>query len=214
MSEIKSGAPDVGLFLTCRTEDTADLIAKLRQIFFVFNRSEYEKNMHVIEIVLSVYDEKNRAGAEILVELAKTNGVVGLIRDDYKLAQELDADGVILSDFEDIRPAREVVDEASIVALRCKGDHALALKSLDAGIDCVGFDENISRSLAEWTTKTDKPCLVEGHINNDNCGLYVQGGATFINATDYVFQHPKGEMQGVVNMLHAFEISMEIDVVN
>lgn len=207
MSEnVKVGAPDVGLYLVCHSSETEDLIPTLRQVFLVFNRSEYEKNMHVLEIVCDGDDEKNRAGTALLVELAKANGVVALVRDDYKLAAEASADGVMLSNFEELAQARDTFGkEEAIVGLRCRSDKVLAQKAFEAGVDFAGFSGDVLKMSSWWSALANKPCLVEAVITNDNCGAYVKAGATFLNASDYVFGYEKGVMQAAVNMLFAME---------
>ena len=50
--------------------------------------------------------------------------------------------------------------------------------------------------ISWWGARSEVPALVEGKITNDECGRYVRAGATFIDASDYVWKHPKGIKQG------------------
>lgn len=204
MSEIKKGAPSAGLYIKCTLSEFTALFPKLRQMFFVINRNEYEKNMHVVEI-----DGGKKPDQERLlnfVKLVQQNGLVALVREDYIAALAVEADGVMLERLSDIKPAREALGEDAIIGMACGDDQKKMEEALELGIDFVGFSSinGIEMSM-RWTTKTEKPCMVEGCIDSESCGVFIQAGATFIEASQYIFNHPKESMQATVNMLDAIE---------
>ena len=51
--------------------------------------------------------------------------------------------------------------------------------------------------------------VIEGPVTNDYCAYYVESGAAFIDAGDYIWGHGKGVMQGTVNMLHAIDLALD-----
>lgn len=53
---------------------------------------------------------------------------------------------------------------------------------------------------------SENPAAIEGQFDQENCEAFVRAGATFIQADHHIWTHPSGNvMQGVVNMLDAFE---------
>src|SRR5690606_19492920 len=117
----KKGAPDCGLYVRIEADfEPEPTIARLRQLFFVTNASDYEKNMHAVEIVPSAepgFVDK----AKVLVDMIKVNGFVAIIRDDAALAVKTGADGVLLGlgKGKDLPQARELLGEERIVGMRC-----------------------------------------------------------------------------------------------
>ena len=126
----------------------------------------------------------------------------------------MQADGVLLEPGGDIAAARAIVGDAAIVGLRCVQDRAAAELAVRAGVDYVSFSAPVGGRLIApdilswWSTATDIPALIEGAITNDDCGAYVRAGAAFIESGDYVLNHPKGVLQGAVDMLYAIDLAL------
>lgn len=191
-------------------------MVQIREAAFVINRSAYEKNMNVLEIGGHMDDEDGLLRTQALVELARQLGMVVIVRHSAGLAQAAQADGVILEKLEDVAYARAVVGEEAIIGVRCGLSRMTAEKALGVGADYISFaaggrgDVLPPESLVSWwSVKSDTPCLVEGALTNDDCGRYVRAGATFLEATAYVWEHPKGIKQGTVDMLYAVDVAME-----
>lgn len=199
----KKGAPEAGLYFKCKLSEYDDLFPKIRQVFFVINRSEYEKNMHAFEIEVDQDDHKNLPE---FIKLIQDQGGVVLLLNETNLAHQHGADGVLLEDLKDYEAARQFLSDDDIVGLDCGTDQEKALEALDAGIDFVSFSSEGEAALClMWSSKTEKPCVVSGGLNNENAASFVQAGATFIESSDYIFNNPKDVMQGTVNMLYAIE---------
>lgn len=210
-SETKKGAPRTGLYFRLETKDIEARFAALRQAFMVINRSSYEKNMHVLEIILSDKTERDYEGAALLKDVGQAAGIVVLIRNDIDLARRIEADGVMLDNFDDLKTAKAAFEDEQIVGLRCAGDKDKAKQALDAGADFISFGSEKflpePHLAAWWSSLTDNPALIEGGVDNDNARDYVETGAGFLDASSYVFDHPKGAMQGAVNMLYAIDLA-------
>lgn len=209
---VKSGAPECGLYV--RVEDVFDfgaLLPKLRELFFITTRSAYEKNMHVLECPgLPVHEDHVRG----LLALARQNGFVAILRGDAVVAREWGADGVMLSQPDDIVTARETLGEDGIIGLRCGIDRNLADRGLELGIDYAVLAASSLDLISWWATKTDKPGVAEGNITNNDCGALVRAGATFIDSGDFILNHPQGVKQGAVDMLYAIDLALEKRIVN
>ncbi len=215
---MKQGTPSSGLYLRIRPDAAMDdILPKLRQAAFVINRSEYEKNMHVIEVAPK--DQPSRESATALIQIAKMEGLVAVLRGDAETALALEADGVLLEDVAAAAAARDMMKE-KIVGAVCGNSRAAADEALAAGVDLVAFGVDGLSSLPPaslfhwWSTRTDIPSLACGPLTNDDAAIYVGAGATFLDCTDYVWEHPKGVMQGVSNMLYAIELASETTKVN
>lgn len=212
---MKKGAPPVGLYLRIGPDlALEELVRDLRQIFFVINRSEYEKNMHVLEIVGAADDGDFRDKAAALFSFARGNGIACIFRGLPEDAKDLGADGVLLADAGLYPAARDLFGDEGIVGLACGISKEMAAEAYDLGADFVSFGTGKNtltylEALRFWAILTDKPALVEGPITNDYCAYYVQAGASFIDAADYIWSHGEGVMKGTVNMLHAIDLALE-----
>lgn len=214
--EATKGAPDSGLYLVLPPNWTSpEFLKNLRDVFRAINASPFEKNAHVIELRL---DEppKTKDGLEIvhaMAELTKSQGVVFIVANDIALAQAVGADGVVLDSIDDVAQARSVFGQDGIIGLRCGLSRRMASAALEAGVDYVSFYNDarghIDPSILQWwQLKTDNPCLVEARISANDCAFYVESGVDFIDGSDYVWNHPNGVMQAIVNMMDAIhEIS-------
>lgn len=211
--DTRKGAPACGLWLRIGPDLAPDVLVRdLNQIFYVINRSEYEKNMHALEITGDYASEQFREAALALFAFARSKGMATIFRGPAETAKALEADGVLLQDVNDIAAARALFGEKGIVGLACGLSQETSLAAYDAGADFVTFGSAQKMPGADvmkmWTILTDKPAVVEGPVTNDYCAYYVDAGAGFIDAGDYIWSHAKGVMQGAVNMLHAIDLAL------
>ena len=62
----KAGAPECGLYIRVPADFSfEDIVPKLRHLFLVTTRSDYEKNMHVLEIPMPRPEDTNPEGSTI-----------------------------------------------------------------------------------------------------------------------------------------------------
>jgi len=214
--KVKKGAPSAGLYLRIADDmPFEDAFRDLREAAFVINRSEYEKNLHVLEVGGDPMDVDSTDRLKALVLGGRQNGLVVIVRGHAGLAFAVEADGVLLDKMDDIANARQVMGDDAIIGLRCGLSRATAEKAIDQGVDYISFYATADSILPPetlvswWSFKSDIPALIEGRITNDDCGRYVQAGATFIEGTSYVWEHPKGVKQGTVDMLYAIDLAIE-----
>lgn len=215
--EKKEGAPQAGLYLRIADDKPfEDAFRAMREAAFVINRSAYEKNLHVLEVGGDPLDVDSTDRLRALVLGGQQNGLVVIVRGHAGLAFAVEADGVFLDKAEDLANAREVLGEDAIIGLRCGLSRQTAEDAEAGGIaDYISFAAAADHILppesliAWWGTRSETPALVEGKITNDECGRYVRAGATFIDGSDYVWNHPQGIKQGTVDMLYAIELAME-----
>lgn len=216
----KAGAPECGLYVRIPDDFLfEDIVPKLRHLFLVTTRSDYEKNMHVLEIPMPYPDDTNPGGGRIdhvreIANYARQNGFVVILRGPAEMMERMQADGILLAPDADIAAARAIVGDDAIVGLRCIQDRALAERAAQAGADYVSFSAPVEGRLIApdilswWSTASDIPALIEGAITNDDCGAYVRAGAVFIESGDYILNHPKGVLQGAVDMLYAIDLAL------
>lgn len=214
MTEKRKGAPPVGLWLKVGPDlAIPELLRDLKQIFFVINGSRYERNMHALEVRGQPDDPEFRDKAAVLFEFARHHGIACIFRGDHQTAKDIGADGVLVNVPEDIDKAREIFGVDGIIGLACGTSSEMAAAAHDAATDFVSFGAANGQlpapeALRFWTLLSDKPALVEGPLTNDYCAYYVQAGAAFLDAGDYIWSHGKGVMQGTVNMLHAIDLAL------
>lgn len=208
---MKKGAPRCGLYLRIdRDMDMQAAILGLRQVAMVVNRSEYERNMHVVEVAAPAPDDQeSRERASTLIELAKLGGLVAIMAGSAEAAHALNAEGVLLDDENAIGLARSVLGDAAIIGLSCGGDEGRAQRAVNLGCDYVGFERGSPDLFARWDTGHTQPALADIALDNNLAGAYAASGASLLNCSRYVWKHPKGVMQGVVNMLHAIDLALE-----
>ncbi len=211
---MKQGAPACGLYLRIDGDpDMQQAITALRQAGMVINRSEYERNMHVVELQAGEGEARDKAAA--LAELAKLQGMTSIVRGDAGTAQLIGADGVLLRAPDEISAARALLGEAAIIGVSCGLDRSMAQRMKEAGVDFVGFglaDQKILPPhdlIGWWSTLSDIPALAEGPVDNDSTGVLVRAGASFLDCWAYIAGHPKGVLQGTVNMLYAVDLALE-----
>ncbi len=210
----KKGAAPCGLWLRVGPDLALDVLMRdLRQIYFVLNGSNYEKNMHTLEICANEGDPEFFGKAMMLFTMARDNGIATILRGRAQQAKELEADGVLLTEPEDISEARELLGEEGIIGMACGLSNDNAAAAYDAGADFVTFGVGGKKLpsadvLKFWTMLTDRPAVIEGPVTNDYAAYFVEAGAGFIEAGDYIWSHGKGVMQGTVNMLHAIDLAL------
>lgn len=210
----QKGAPDCGLYIRIPDQfEIQDLIIKLQQIFTVAKRSKYEKNLHVLEFPARIASPDSEDHIKALVEYTQKNGFVAILRNDAVMAQTVNADGVILDDAKDVPSARALIGGERIIGLRCGSDKNLAERGIEQGIDYISLTTS-STLISWWATKSELPAVAQGSISNDDCATFVRAGATFIDSSDYILSHPKGVMQGTVDMLYAIDLALEKRAVN
>lgn len=215
----QKGAPSAGLYIKIkRTGNKFTLIENIKKICFGINASKYEKNLAVFEYPGKVGGtEKNIAKHKdytaILKEILQSQGMVFVLSDNIELAHEINADGVIVKSASEAKRAREILGDNAIIGLRLGASRKKINDALGLNIEYISLPlnqktKNLSLELIKlWASRTDKLCLVEGQISNNDCKMLVSAGATFIDSSHYVFHHPSGILQGVVNMLYAIEIA-------
>lgn len=175
-------------------------------------------------------DHKTIAGN--YAETCRRNGFIFLIYDDVDLARDVGSDGVLCSSLKNCSLARKMLPEQSIIGLRTSSFEG-AKSALSLELDFItlysplhtpfhsplhllapeeteqthaAWGRNMLDHLHWWTMESDTAIAIEGPFTPENCRDYVTAGATFIDSTHHIWTHPSGNfMQGVVNMLDAFE---------
>lgn len=209
----KSGAPDCGLYIRIPEDfSVLTLVPELQQVILVTKRSKYKKNMHVIEWPAKAVGPDGIEHIAELVEFSQKGGFVSLVRSDVAVAQATKADGVLLDKIDDVAGARALLGEDKIVGLSCMtGENHERVIGL--GLDYITLPLN-PQIIAKWSTRADLPVLADGDITNNDAATYVAAGATFLNASSYIFNHSQGVMQGTVDMLYAIDLALEKRVIN
>lgn len=204
--------PSCGLYIILPdTDDHDKQCFKLGQALHAANRfSPYDLNNHVVEYRASKTNPASEQMVKAYQQTSSRNGFIFLVYDDAQLARAVDADGVLCSTVQNATAARKLLDENSIIGLRCSSK-AAANSALTHEFDFISIyseknGDNLLDILNWWTTTTDNPIAVEGAFDQENCANFVRGEATFIDASHHIWTHPSDNpMQGVVNMLDAFE---------
>jgi thiamine monophosphate synthase len=219
LRKTKKGAPPCGLYIKVKNNGkNFTLIENLKKVCLGINSSPYEENMHVFEYTGKIPHTKegleDRKYIIALKNFIQSQGIIFIIREDIELAHEIKADGVIVTTFAGVRKAREIMNKKAIVGIRIPASRKKLAKALEENVDFVGIPMNkktegiILDLLNWWSVRTKRPCLIEGNISNNDCKYLVQFGAMFIDSGHYIFKHPSGPLQGVVNMLYAIELAL------
>lgn len=202
--------PASGLYFRVPAKVDEHTLQAVRQFAFVVNRSNYERNMHVIEI-----DAANAAADQIalLVTIIQSQGIVAIIRGSAEIAKAVEADGVILTDATQYAPARTLLGQESIIGLSCNQGQSEAEALVKLRPDYIFFGDEPSPglfvpSLLRWLSQYEDISSVSGGtVTNDNAAHLVQAGATFLDCSDYIWSHEKGVMQAISNMLYAIDLA-------
>jgi thiamine monophosphate synthase len=212
---INKSVPECGLYIVmpdAKTPEDVDRLAfQLRQALLAANKfSTYYMNRHVVEYRPFEGEDDKIATALLYKNVAQHGGFIFLIYDDVLLAREVEADGVLCSSIKHASEARTLLSEDKIVGLHCSTQTA-AQSALALELDFVSFfaakgGDGSLNLLNWWTSMSENPAAIEGQFDQENCEAFVRAGATFIQADHHIWTHPSGNvMQGVVNMLDAFE---------
>lgn len=201
----KSGSPPCGIYL--RIDDFSnmlDVIGHIRKMAFAINRgSGYEKNMTIIELVLT---GNNKEKIIDLVQIVKDQGIVCLIGGDTSALDMINADGLILKNANNIEQARQTLGEDAIIGLNGE-TKSNAEKVKDADIDIIFLPADPTL-ISWWQSQSEIICVADGNgITASMCGALATAGASFVNVSEYVLTHPKDIMQGTVNVLDALNKS-------
>lgn len=204
------GAPDCGLYIRVpQSFVIEEIIPKLQQIFSTAKHSAYEKHMHVIEFPIPNGTKEDEINIRALIDFARQNGFVPLIAGDANWASDLDADGVLVANPADIPPARALLGDEGIIGLTCRAGRPAAEQALALGTDYLALPgPDLEGDIAWWIGKTDIPVLADTPVTNDTCAAYVQAGATFVDPTAHLLGHPKGVVQGTIDMLYAIDLAL------
>jgi thiamine monophosphate synthase len=208
-------APECGLYIVMpdahSPEESDRLAFQLRQAILAANKfSVYSINRHVVEYRPFEGEQNQAKTAALYKEVAYQGGFVFLIFDNVPLAREIDADGVLCSSIKHASEARTLLSEDKLIGLHCSTQTA-AQSALALELDFVSFfaakgGDGPLNLLNWWTSMSENPAAVEGRFDQENCEAFVRAGATFIQADHHIWTHPsKNVMQGVVNLLDAFE---------
>ncbi len=203
----KPTSPPCGIYV--RIDDFSDMqaiITSFRQMAMVINRtSDYEKNMHVVELVCDASDSKVVERITDLVPLMQSQGIVAIVSGKMDDFECYGADGILLENPDEIKCAREKLGDDAIIGLTCG-----ASKDSPKGIDYVTLNADPSL-ISGHCSKTDIICVAMGdHITKDNCVVLARAGASFVEVSDYIFNYEKGTMQATVNILDALERAAQV----
>jgi len=199
----KSGSPPCGIYL--RIDDFSnmlDVIGYIRKMAFAINRgSGYEKNMSVVELVL---DGENTEKVSDLVQIVKDQGLVCLIGGKTEALDGINADGLIVTNADQIDKARNTLGEDAIIGAKAnnKGE---AEKLTGAPLDFILLPADPTL-ITWWSANSEILSVADGNgITPSNCAPLASAGVSFINASHYMLNHPKDVMQAIVNMLDALK---------
>jgi hypothetical protein len=210
----KEGAPPCGIYLVAPDIDQPKLFAEqLRHVFSALNSSQYQRNMHVLEMHFpeAVY-EKERETATAIVALCKRNGIVPVIRKNLGLFVESDAEGVLVDIFGEIAQARQIVGSEGILGIDCGSDKQKAESALKVGIDYAVIHESL---LPWWSTFTHLPAAVSGNYDDPNAVIrLVKNGAGFLRAGDWVWDHAEGPQRAIYWLQEMIDHGLSQQTVN
>lgn len=205
--------PQTGVYIRISADSEPEqTLQKIRQIAMVVNRSSYDKNMHVIEIASG---NASKEHVLTLINLVKSLGIVAILRGPLDIVTEIGADGILLSDLTQLAKAREVIGEEGIVGVSCDLGRSEAELIARQNVDYILFGDAKRQALPPpdlllwWSSSTDISSVAGGPITNDNAKPLVQAGATFLDCTSYVLDHPKGVLQAMSNILHAIDLAAQ-----
>tara|TARA_R110002124_G_scaffold149220_1_gene315207 strand:+ start:376851 stop:377525 length:675 start_codon:yes stop_codon:yes gene_type:complete len=208
----KKGAPPSGLFWSIDEsafgvgdeKAALDMVRDLRLAILAINAAPYEKNAHIIEFVPLGGGEDSLKILQGLQVITAHNGLVLLVRDSLSLAAKAKADGIVFSDVNKAKAARESIGDDPIIALHVDAEEEL-IEEIDLAIFSNKFSVQEILKL-----KQNLSCTVMSAIelNNVDCQSYVQYGCNFLNASHYLNTHKGGAAKAAVNMLYAIDLTV------
>lgn len=144
--------------------------------------------------------------AEVVGDLCKSLGLVFIINDDWRLALDLDADGVHLGKDDGlIAPARSALGADKYIGRSCYNRIDLAAKALADGVDYIAFGavypssvkpdaphaslELIKESRDLLAGVTPRPAIITiGGITVDNTAALLSAGADGVAVISSLFE--------------------------
>jgi thiamine monophosphate synthase len=205
-------APDCGLYIVLPpTYDHEKQGFQLGQALHAANRfSKYSLNRHIVEFRPNPESPEPFQIAKSYQEISHRNGFIFLVYDNPELARSVGADGILCSSLNTATLSRKLLDENSIIGLRCSTlDMAKSASQHELDFITIYTEKNgtpLLDILNWWVMSTDNLIAVEGFFDPENCQNFVKAGANFIDSAHHIWTHPSGNpMQGTVNMLDAFE---------
>lgn len=211
MTSEKRGSPPCGLYIRIKYyDDMQKTIGDLRQMALVINRaSGYQKNMHAVELC---YDKNAIEQINDLITICQSQGLVCIVsRLDAALYDQFPkTDGFVTDNIETYRKIKGAVSDKTIMGFQAGTEEGGVDKALALGVDYIILKADPSLLLSTRSKDDDVLLCASGKgITNDNVSSLALAGASFVNATDYIFNHKNGVMQGAVNMLHALDLAAE-----
>lgn len=173
------------------------------------HRSGFSKNMHALEISLAegfTRDAMEKAAA--FVQVAQMSGLVAILKTTPEIAKDLEADGVILDQAEDIKSAQDIMGEDAIIGLACGTNIDAVRQAVQSGADYVTLGDGADIPAPELLllAKAEQQDLVIamlGPLTPKSAPFFVNCGATFIDGTHYITASDNTPIQSTVNLLHA-----------
>lgn len=199
----KSGSPPCGIYL--RIEDFSnmlDVIGHIRKMAFTINRaSGYQKNMSVVELVQT---DDNQERVADLVQIVKDQGLVCLIGGKTNARDIMNADGLIIKPGENLQKIRDTLGEEAIIGVKASNKEE-AKQFFESTLDLILLPADPSL-LTWWRGYSQILTVADGEaIEPKNAVPLAAAEASFINASQYILNHPKGIMQATVNIMHAVQ---------
>ena len=161
-------------------------------------------------------EEEVKETSQELKKICHANNCLFILNDSLKIALEVDADGVHLGDKDgSIKMAREKVKKinpAFVIGASCYDSRHLAMEAGEQGADYISFGAFFpsktkksqgkpTTEILDWANEIiNIPTAAIGGITDENADLLVKAGADFIAVISYVWQHPKGVNQALINL--------------
>ncbi|MEM7650489.1 MAG: hypothetical protein AAF204_00205 [Pseudomonadota bacterium] len=200
----KSGAPQCGIYIRIelpmgkmgeKDGDYSGVMQKTQLIMKTVNEeSEHEKNMHVIEV-----SGGHPESLKIICDVIRSKGFVVVMNGDHEKAASCGADGVMLARGVDVSAVRIAVGEDFIIGVK---------SDLHEDADYVSLAP-VAQDIMAFCAKTNKLCLASGTISKDAAPSLMAAGATFLDMSDYIFNHDQGVVKATAKVLSAMQKAEE-----
>ena len=143
--------------------------------------------------------------AQVLRLTCGEHRVAFLLSERAGLANELNLDGVHVSDPESAKRTRGAIDESMVLGVECGNSQDSAMRVGEQGADYVVFDAFTDAdegaacldNLEWWQHYFVLPCAAMGGITPENCAPFVKAGADFLIVSSAVWEHPAGAAEAV-----------------
>ncbi len=140
------------------------------------------------------------AAAGALLPICHARDVALLLRDQPRLAREVGADGVHISDNgPDAGAVRTILGDELILGATCDSSRHRAMEIAEAGADYVALDAQ-PELVSWWSGIMEVPCVAHGALGPDNVAEVVSAGADFVASGDPIWRHREGPAAGVAAM--------------